>query len=253
LDRQIYATLNQVQQRHWWYVARRAILGRVLDEVYSKGVPEGTLYDLGCGVAANLSVLEKFGPTVGVDMSPDAVAYCRERGHENVVVADLNALGGIADESGAVVVLADVIEHLDDESSCLRAAWRTLAPNGVLIVTVPAYEFLWSPADDLAHHKRRYSADGLRRVIEPLFEIEHITYFNTFLFGLVLFGRVVERLLDRGGDDMAHVPPEPINGVLEAVFSAERSIVPRYKLPFGVSLLCIARKRGSAEPRAKEA
>ncbi len=253
MEKHIYTTLNAVQQHHWWYVARRAILGRVLAEVFAKGVPDGTLYDLGCGVAANLSVLERFGPTIGVDMSPDAVAFCHERGHQNVIVADLNTLGEIADESGSVVVLADVIEHLDDESACLRAAWRTLSPNGVLLVTVPAYEFLWSPADDLAHHKRRYSAASLRRVIEPLFEIEHLTYFNTFLFGLVLFGRLVERLFDRSGDDMAHIPPEPVNSMLEAVFSAERGIVPRFKLPFGVSILCVARKRAAAEPMARNA
>lgn len=253
LEKHYYGTLNEVQQRHWWYVARRGILDRVLGEAFAQGVPEGTLYDLGCGVAANLPVLEKFGKTVGVDTSPEAVAFCHERGHENVVAADLNALSGIREGSGSVVVLADVIEHLDDETACLKAAWRTLAPNGVLIVTVPAYKFLWSPADDLAHHKRRYTATSLRRAIEPMFEIQHLTYFNTFLFGLVLAGRAVEALLKRGGDDMAHVPPDPVNAVLSAVFSAERNIVPRHKLPFGVSILCVARKRGSAEPAAKPA
>jgi SAM-dependent methyltransferase len=253
LEKHFYGTLNDVQQRHWWYVARRGILERVLGEVFAEGVPSGCLYDLGCGVAANLPVLEKFGPTVGVDTSPEAVAFCHERGHTNVVSADLNALSGIAEGSGSVVVLADVIEHLDDETPCLKAAWRTLAPNGALVVTVPAYEFLWSPADDLAHHKRRYSAASVRRVIEPLFEITHLTYFNTLLFGVVLAGRVVEKLLKRGGEDMAHVPPEPVNRILEAVFSAERKIVPRHRLPFGVSILCVARKRGSLEPTAKHA
>ena len=147
-------------------------------------MPQGTLYDLGCGVGANLPVLEKFGPTVGVDMSQDAVAFCHERGHANVVRADLDHLQGLEPGSGSVVVLADVIEHLDDEHPCLAAAHRALAPNGALIVTVPAYQFLWSPADDLSHHKRRYTATSLRRVLEPLFAIEHVTYFNTLLFGL---------------------------------------------------------------------
>ena len=93
---------------------------------------------------------------------------------------------------------------------CLEAARRALAPNGVLIVTVPAYMFLWSPADDLNHHRRRYTAKSLRAVIDPRFSISHLTYFNTLLFGAILGGRVVEMALKRGGDDGAQVPAEPV-------------------------------------------
>jgi len=242
VDTDYYATLDTVQERHWWYSARRTILERVLARAFAEGVPDGKLYDLGCGVGANLPVLEKFGPTLGVDMSPEAIEFCQRRGRTNVTRADLNVLQGIPDGSGSVVVLADVIEHLDDERPCLEAARRALAPGGVLIVTVPAYMFLWSPADDINHHKRRYTAGSLRSVVEPGFRIQHLTYFNTLLFGLVLAGRVVERALGRSGDDTAHVPPGPINFALQSIFTAEASIVPRRSLPFGVSVLCVARK-----------
>jgi SAM-dependent methyltransferase len=243
VDAGYYATLNGVQEQHWWYAARRRILEQVLRRVHDEGVPEGTLYDLGCGVGANLGVLEKFGPAVGVDGSPEAVAFCHERGHRNVRLEDLNRLQGVPDGSARVVVLADVIEHLDDERPCLEAARRALAPNGALIVTVPAYMFLWSPADEINHHRRRYTAEQLRKVIAPLFEIQHLTYFNTLLFGLVLSGRVMEKVLRRPGDDMASIPGALVNNVLRETFGAEASIVPRVSLPFGVSILCIARKR----------
>jgi SAM-dependent methyltransferase len=242
VDTDYYATLDSVQEQHWWYSARRTILERVLQRVQQEGLPAGTLYDLGCGVGANLPVLEKFGPTIGVDMSAEAVEFCRRRGRSNVRQANLSDLQGIADGSGSVVVLADVIEHIDDERPCLEAAYRALAPGGVLIVTVPAYMFLWGPSDELNHHKRRYTADGLRRVIEPKFRIDHLTYFNTLLFGLVAAGRAAEVLLRRGGDDTAKLPPAPLNRALAAVFRTEASIVPRRRLPFGVSLLCVARK-----------
>lgn len=243
MDKQYYAILNGVQERHWWYVARRKILDRVLTRVYAEGVPGGKLYDLGCGVGANLPVLEKFGETLGVDMSPEAVAFCRERGATNVVQADLNRLEGLADGSAAVVVLADVIEHLDDEVPCLEAAKRALAVNGVLIVTVPAYMFLWSPADDLNHHRRRYTAGSLGKVIGQMLSIEHLTYFNTLLFGAILCGRVVEKALNRGGDDGAQVPQEPMNSLLRRLFELEANVVADRQLPFGVSILCVARKR----------
>ena len=242
MDTEYYTTLDSVQERHWWYAARRIILERVLERVYALGTPPGKLYDLGCGVGANLPVLEKFGPTVGVDMSPEAVEFCKRRGRHNVTQANLNTLHGIGDDSGSVVVLADVIEHLDDERPCLQAAHRALAPGGALIITVPAYMFLWGPSDELNHHKRRYTAGRLRRVVEPLFRIEHLTYFNTLLFGLVAVGRAAEVVLRRGGDDTAKLPPAPVNRALELIFRSESAIVPRSRLPFGVSLLCVARK-----------
>lgn len=242
MDTDYYTILDAVQEQHWWYAARRTILARVLQRVFAAGVPEGKLYDLGCGVGANLQVLEKFGPTLGIDMSPEAIEFCRRRGRDNVVLADLNSLQGIPDDSGSVVVLADVIEHLDDERPCLQAAHRALAPGGALIVTVPAYMFLWGPADELNHHKRRYTAERLRRVIEPSFRIDHLTYFNTLLFGLVAAGRFGEILFRRGGDDTAKLPPAPVNRALEAIFKAEARVVPQRRLPFGVSLLCVGRK-----------
>jgi SAM-dependent methyltransferase len=241
VEQQYYATLDRIQESHWWYSGRRKIISSVLERAHRDGVPKGTLYDLGCGVGANLPVLEKFGPTVGVDVSQEAIDFCKLRGRPNVIRTDLNSLQGIADNSGSVVMLADVIEHLEDERACLQAAHRALAKGGVLLVTVPAYRFLWSPADELAHHHRRYTAGQLRRVIEPLFRIDKLTYFNTLLFGLVAVGRLGERLLRRSGEDTADVQPA-LNAILEKVFAAEASVVPRHSFPFGVSLLCVARK-----------
>jgi SAM-dependent methyltransferase len=243
VDTTFYSILDAVQERHWWYAARRTIFRRVLEDLSEEGLPEGVLYDLGCGVGANLPVLERFGPTVGIDVSPSAVEFCHRRGRHNVVVDDLDALQGIQEASGKVVLLADVIEHLEDERPCLEAAHRALAPGGALVVTVPAYQFLWGPSDVLNHHKRRYTAGLLRRVIEPLFDIKHLTYFNTFLFGLVALGRLGEVLLKRPGDETAKIPPYPVNRTLESIFASEAGLMTRHRLPFGVSLMCIARKR----------
>jgi SAM-dependent methyltransferase len=243
LDTKYYAFLDGIQERHWWYAARRTILECVLQRITEDGLPEGKLYDLGCGVGANLSVLEKFGPTLGVDLSPEAIEFCRKRGRTNVALANLNDLEVLPDNSGSVAMLADVVEHLDDPLPCLEAAHRALKPGGALLVTVPAYMFLWGPSDVVAHHKRRYTADKLRQLLEPLFEIEHITYFNTLLFGLIAAGRFGELLLRRSGADGAKLPPAFVNATLEAIFRTEASVVPRRTLPFGVSLLGVARKR----------
>jgi SAM-dependent methyltransferase len=242
MDVDTFTSLDSIQERHWWYAARRSIFEGVLRRIYTEGVPEGTLYDLGCGVGANLPVLERFGPTIGVDVSAEAIEFCRQRGRANVMQADLNVLEGIADASGSVVLLADVIEHLDDEEPCLRAAYRALKPGGALIVSVPAYMFLWGPFDVTHHHRRRYTAGRLRKVIEKTFKIEYLSYFNTLLFGLVVMGRFAERALNRSGNDTLKVLPDPLNATLERVFRTESNLVPRFELPFGNSVLCIARK-----------
>lgn len=243
MDVRSYSHINEAQRDHWWYAARRTILDRVLSQVHAEGLPQGTLLDLGCGVGANLPILEKYGEALGVDMSPEAVEFCKAQGIENVTHADLDHLEGVPANSASVVLLADVIEHLDDEGPCLDAAFAALAPGGALIVTVPAFMFLWSPADDFAHHRRRYTAPELEKVIARRFDIQHLTYFNTFLFGLVLAGRGMEKLFNRQGDDTYSVPPAPVNQVLKSIFAAESLVVPRRRFPFGVSLLCVARKR----------
>ena len=243
MDLAYYATLDAAQRSHWWYAARRTILSAVLEELHGRGLPPGAMYDLGCGVGANLPVLERFGEVIGVDASPEAVDFARARGFTRARVADLSRLEGLEPGSARVALLADVIEHLDDEAPCLEATARLLAPGGALVITVPAFMFLWGPSDEVAHHRRRYTEAHLRAVVGRHFEIERTSYFNTLLFPLVAAGRVVERVLNRPGDETARVPPEPVNRALQGIFSAEARLVPRMRLPVGVSLLCVARKR----------
>lgn len=235
--------LHQVQGQHWWYVARRRILDGVLRSLVDAGLPNGTLYDIGCGVGANLPVLERYGPAVGIDTSPEAVAYCKERGLGDVRLGDIDTLAELPEDSGSVVLLADVIEHLDDEDGCLRAAHRLLKKGGALVVTVPAFQFLWSVSDDINHHRRRYTESQLSSTIARHFAIEKTTYFNTLLFAPIAAGRFLEKVLKRPGTEGAILPPRWLNFSLTELFAAEGKLLDRVHLPFGVSVLCVARKR----------
>ncbi|HEY1697574.1 MAG TPA: class I SAM-dependent methyltransferase [Polyangiaceae bacterium] len=249
MDPAFYSKLHDVQTRHWWYAARRDLLAEIVRGLGP--LPPGTIYDLGCGVGANLPVLQRFGPTIGVDGAKEAVTFCHERGFAEVHQADLGRLEGLVPGSASLVVLADVLEHLDDERPCLEAVHDLLAEGGALVVTVPAYMFLWGPGDVLVHHKRRYTERRLREVVAPVFDVEWTSYFNTFLFGATAVARFAERLLDRPGHEAAGVPPGPVNGALRAIFSAERHLLRRHvHLPFGVSILCIARRRAGNAARA---
>jgi SAM-dependent methyltransferase len=242
LEKVVYEAMRDVQARHWWYSARRRILDQTLERVRDSGVPDGVIYDLGCGVGANLAMLKRFGTCVGVDSSPEAVAYCHELGHHEVLRSDLERLEGLTPDSGNVVLLADVLEHLDDVDGCLRSVRTLLKPGGAVVITVPAFMFLWSGLDELAHHRRRYTERELRQSVGRHFEIEWSTYFNTLLFLPAYACRVLERALGRDGSDESRVPPWPFNDLLRSVFAAETHLLERTRLPFGVSVLCVARK-----------
>jgi SAM-dependent methyltransferase len=247
MEPRVYELMADTEDRHWWWSGRRSILSAVLGELFASGdLPNGALFDLGCGSGSNLPVLAKFGDAVGLDGSPRAVECAHRRGRDAVQLADLSAgvgaLGAYAPGSASLVLFADVLEHLDDEQPALAIADYLLAPGGALVVTVPAFGFLWGPADDFNHHRRRYSRTTLSRVIETRFRVARASYFNFFLFPTIALARTFQNLSHRSGGDEAELPGPAINAALRAVFSAEALWLRRANRPVGVSLLCVARK-----------
>jgi SAM-dependent methyltransferase len=247
MDARAYEIMAQTADRHWWWSGRRAILRAVLRDLHARGaLPPGALYDLGCGVGANLPVLREFGHAVGLDGSELAVRAAHHHGRGDVHLADLAhgvaALSGHAAGSAAVVLFADVLEHLDDEGPALALADHLLGPGGVLLVTVPALPALWGPSDEFNHHRRRYTRATLAGAIRRTFTVERLTYFNSLLFAPIAAARAVSRLARRPGHEEIGLPPAPVNALLRGIFSAEAALLTRTDLPLGVSLLCVARK-----------
>jgi hypothetical protein len=140
------------------------------------------------------------------------------------------------------VLLLDVIEHVDDDVATLRAARGAVGDGGLLIVTVPAYRWLWSGHDEVLGHRRRYTAGELRAAVERAgFRVLRVSYFNTLLFPLLAAVRAGKRVRGDRGHDLRR-PPAPLNWLLERAFAFERHLVPRVSLPFGASLLLIGRR-----------
>jgi SAM-dependent methyltransferase len=233
---------------HWWWEGRRRILAGVLSALQSAGdLQAGRLYDLGCGVGTNLGVLELFGETVGLEGSHEAVDHAHRLGRSNVHLADLerwrSAPADFPPGSGAVVLLADVLEHLEDETSALELAEHLLRPGGVLIVTVPALPQLWGPSDEFNHHRRRYTARSLAGILSRRFAVRRLTYFNALLFLPIAVARFVSRHLERPGAEEVEMPSRPVNRMLKTIFGWESSLLRRMDFPIGVSLLCVATRR----------
>ena len=242
MDEILFDTFAEVEDRHWWFLARREIVCAVAQRV----LPEGSkVLDLGCGTGFVLERLQERYRANGLDLSPIALELCRKRGLSQVSLGspeDLSAVEGCRFEG---VFLLDVLEHLDDDAKALRHISQVLAPGGAVIITVPAFPFLWSRHDEINQHRRRYTratlSDALRR---SGFQLEQIGYFNSYLFPLAVAARVAGGLLGRVAPGGLGVPPAPLNALLRRIFASERSRVVngRGGFPFGVSLLAVGRR-----------
>ena len=228
-----YAELAAVEDRHWWFRGRRALL-RVL-------LPSGgRLLDAGCGTGRNLV---EFGPGVGVDPAPEAVEACAARGLD-VRQASLEALP-FEDASFDRLLAADVLEHVDDDARALRELRRVSAPGAVLVLTVPAHPRLWSAHDEALHHRRRYRRpELLARVRAAGWQPEVVTWWNCLLLPLV----AVARMRGSEGTDNDRTPGWA-DGVLLLPLRLEARLVRSgVRLPWGVSLALRCR---AVEPEAQ--
>jgi SAM-dependent methyltransferase len=235
-----YVAVHMEEDRsHWWFRGRLAVIRATL----RRALPPRPvrLLELGCGSGNVLAALGEFGEAVGMEAHEDLTAAARAAGLD-VRVGRLPDDLGVAPGWAEVVLLLDVIEHVDDDVAALCAARAAVREGGLLVVTVPAYQWLWSGHDEVLGHRRRYTAAGLRAAVERAgFEVVRVSYFNTLLFPLLAAVRGWKRVRGDRGHDL-HRPPALVNWLLERVFAFERRLVPRVRLPFGASLLLLGRR-----------
>lgn len=237
-----YPILFKVEQEHWWYIGRRSIIATFVEEICRK-VTDRTprIVDVGCGTGANLLLLSRYGDAEGVDVSEDALAFCRERGIEKV---KLGAGEELPYEDGTfdLVTAFDVVEHMDDDLAGLKEFRRVLRPGGRVLLFVPTFMFLWGLQDEVSNHRRRYRLPELKRVLEQAgFEIERSSYANITFFLPILMVRKFMRLTGIRTDTENSINISALNGVFGWLFSLESKVLRFMNLPFGVSGLCVAR------------
>jgi SAM-dependent methyltransferase len=237
-----YPILYEVEQSHWWHVGRRRIIAGLVEEI-CKGVKDRRprILDVGCGTGANLLMLSKYGDAEGVDISEDALAFCRERGLEKVKHGAAEELP-YEDGTFDLVTALDVVEHLDDDVASLREMRRVLRPGGRVLLFVPTFMFLWGLQDDVSNHRRRYRLPELHHVLERAgFEVERSTYANITFFAPILLIRQLMRLTGLKAETENNINVPALNGVFGWLLGTESTILRYVNLPFGVSGLCVAR------------
>jgi SAM-dependent methyltransferase len=247
MQQHTYPIMYEVEGTHWWFVGRRRILESFvrricLDLKRELNVERPRILDVGCGTGANLEMLGQFGEAHGVDVSQDALAFCRARGLEQVKHGAAEKLP-YEDNSFDLVTGLDVVEHLDDDAAGLSEMRRVLRPGGRVLLFVPAFMFLWGVQDDVSHHRRRYRIPDLRRAVRAAgFEVERTTYANITFFAPILLGRALMKVTGLRPASENNINVSALNGVFGRILGAESAFLGRVNFPFGVSALCVARK-----------
>jgi SAM-dependent methyltransferase len=239
-----------VEERHWWYRGRRAVLDAVLDGLgplpAAEGADRARILDAGCGSGRNMVLLARRGAVSGIELASQSLEVARARALGPVVPGSLDDPLPFDDAAFDLAVALDVLEHVADDGAALRELARVVAPGGRLLVTVPQYGWLWGEHDVLAHHHRRYTRRTLlRRAAGAGFEPERVTAFNMVLLAPIAAARLVQRARRRAqpASDLSRTPQGPVNRGLERVLRAEASLIRRGRdLPAGVSLLAVLRR-----------
>lgn len=244
MQQHTYAIMDEVEGSHWWFVGRRAILESFLRPITEKiRNPRSAIriLDVGCGTGANIEMLSQFGEAEGVDVSDDALEFCRRKG--------LKAQKGLAetlpfaDETFDLTTALDVVEHLDDDVVGLKEMFRVTKRGGYSLTFVPAFMWLWGVQDDVSNHRIRYTK---RQIVERLqkagYEIERATYANWTFFAPILAGRMLMKLTGIKPESENNITVSALNGVFGKLFAAERFWLRNFNFPFGVSIVVVAKK-----------
>ena len=247
-----YARMYEAEETQWWYAGMRAISLSLLAAEWPEGAAEGRrILDAGCGTGNNLAHFRRFGRTVGVDLSDEALRFCRSRG---VAAAGGSLLSlPFPDGSFDAVTSFDVLYHrwVEDDHVAVREIVRVMKPGGLLLLRVPALKMLWGAHDEAVHSRHRYTRGEVRGLLEGEgLAVARLTYANTLLFPVIAARRTLDRLLHRHGSDVGFLPA-PMEWTFRHLLGIEARLVRHLSLPVGASLFALARKPGTAAAAAR--
>lgn len=246
MEKSLYTDYRRLEETHWWFVGRQKIIAQLLqDKTISR--PIRNALDIGCGTGFCTSLVIPMADSVScVEMADEMIEVLEKNGQLRIVQGEWPDVA--LDQTFSLVTMFDSLEHIKDDRAALKKVESVLEPGGVLLLTVPAYSFLWSEHDDISHHYRRYTKEQMRAAISGStgLTILRLTYFSTFFFVPIVLFRLIKNAfgLHTKVSDVLTMP-KMLNGAMSWLFALERIPLRWFNFPFGISLACIAQKKRS--------
>ncbi|HPQ40566.1 MAG TPA: class I SAM-dependent methyltransferase, partial [bacterium] len=241
-----FEQMHLTGRNYWWYQAKEHLMKQFLKSAGGLDAPSGRpwILDMGCGTGTMFGFLAEQGVLVGLDPSPRAIEYARQRGIAYLVRGDA-ADAPFAEKSFHLISLFDALEHIEDDRAVLHRAHALLADDGVVLVTVPAFQWLHSWRETQLGHRRRYTIHSLRRLLASTgFEVSVIRYMYAGLFPLLILKSLKDRIISPPKTFKSDIVmlSEPWNSLLARWFRVEADMCHRIGLPFGTSVVALARR-----------
>jgi len=253
-----YHKFLKLEKSNRWFIGRRRTVFSILER-YLERNKNARVMDVGCGFGGMLDNLAGFGHPMGLEIDLESARCCKQRGFEGVCLGSGYSLP-LKDNSLDLITLFDTLEHMKDDRKVVRQCAAALKPGGHLMITSPAYQFLYADNDRIAQHQRRYTLSNLKRIVSSSgLDVVKGTYFNVLLFPLILPAVLLlkakqglSRMLFKtagSATNLSYRYPGPLQSALKCIFSFERHLLTRISSPAGHSIVLIAVKPEPGEKR----
>lgn len=240
MKKYLYEDLFSLEEKHWWHISKRRIVQKLIEKYNTISNPK--ILDIGCGTGKNMEELQKLGVVYGLDNSQEALSFCRKRGLNNLILGSAEKTH-LKNNSFNIITLLDVLEHTDDIKT-LKEISRILTKKGLVIITVPAFNWLWSNWDVVLHHQRRYTIKNLKLTLEKNnFQVKKISYMYFFLVLPIFIIRIIKSIIFKKVYPSDFKLSSPfINMLMDKITNLESSILIYLSIPFGTSIIAVAEK-----------
>ncbi len=249
MDKNEYKVMNDIENNNWWFVGKSILINTICKQLFQTHSKGRRLLDLGSGTGAVLNILGKYGDAYGTEISTEAIGYLKEKKLHDIVLSDANKPLPLKSNSFTFITCLDVLEHLDNDSLLINEMYRICSPGGYVVITVPAFNILWSYHDEALSHKRRYSKKKFVQQFENLdCHFIKTSYYNfIFFFPILIFRKIRKIISSNKGEiysDCNLSLPDLVNKLFGLLFRIEIFCLRFLNFPFGVSILLILKKNG---------